>query len=247
MLTLLPAIDVRGGRSVRPRAGQLDLSSEGGDPWEVAQQFADEGARWIHLVDLDAAFGTGANVGQLHELTVAIQERGLGVERAGGIVNAEQLERALGSGADRIVLGSAALADSGFVREALDEAGERLLVGVDVRGETLAPRGTRLELGSVWAALDWLLEAGAAHCVFTEVTSDGMLNGPPLEALRRFLSRAGRPVTASGGVASLEDLADLRALEADGLDGVIVGKALYAGRMTVSQALVLLDGDAPAV
>lgn len=246
MLTLLPAIDVRGGLSVRPRAGQLDLSSEGIDPWEVGQQFADEGARWIHLVDLDAAFGTGSNAGQLHDLTAAMQERGLGVERAGGIVNAEELELALVSGAERIVLGSAAIADPGLVREALAEAGERLLVGVDVRGDAIAPRGTVLQLGSVWEALDWLIEAGAQQFVFTEASSDGMLSGPPLAALHRFLARAGRPVTASGGVASLEDLAALRTLEAEGLDGVIVGKALYAGRMTVSQVLALLEDEAPA-
>jgi phosphoribosyl isomerase A len=206
-----------------------------GDPLDAAADWARQGAEWLHLVDLDAAFGRGENTAVLRE--VIDQVRGVRVELSGGIRDDTSLERALSSGATRVNLGTAALEDPEWTRRAIAAHGDKIAVGLDVRGTTLAARGWTREGGDLWAVLDRLEDAGCARYVVTDVTKDGTLTGPNLDLLRAVLERTGKPVVASGGVATLDDLRALAGLVPLGLEGAIVGKALYAGAFTLVEAL----------
>lgn len=233
-LELLPAVDVRGGTAVRLVQGSLGDETQYGDPLEVAHEFESAGATWLHLVDLDAAFGTGSN----HELLArVIKELNIRVELSGGIRDDASLKRALATGCERINLGTAALENPRWTAEVISEFGERIAVGLDVRGRTLAARGWTKEGGDLFETLARLDSAGCARYVLTDVNKDGTLQGPNLELLRSVCAATDRPVVASGGVSSLDDLRALRELVDIGVEGAIVGKALYAGNFTIAQAL----------
>jgi len=234
-LILLPAVDVADGKAVRLTQGEAGTETNYGDPVDAALEWAKQGADWIHLVDLDAAFGRGSNAGIIRK--VIRQVRGVQVEVSGGIRDDRSLEAALESGASRINLGTAALENPEWAADVIGRYGDVIAVGLDVRGTTLAARGWTQEGGDLWTVLGRLEEAGCSRYVVTDVTKDGTLKGPNLELLREITSRTTKPVVASGGVSSLDDIIALRELVPLGVEGAIVGKALYAGAFTLAEAL----------
>jgi 1-(5-phosphoribosyl)-5-[(5-phosphoribosylamino)methylideneamino] imidazole-4-carboxamide isomerase/N-(5'phosphoribosyl)anthranilate isomerase len=234
-LILLPAVDVADGKAVRLTQGAAGTETDFGDPVEAAENWAKQGAEWIHLVDLDAAFGRGSNTGVLRKVIKHL--RGVNVELSGGIRDDASLEAALDSGAQRINLGTAALENPEWTASVIGRYGEAIAVGLDVRGTTLAARGWTQEGGDLWDVLERLEEAGCSRYVVTDVTKDGTLRGPNLELLREITSRTTKPVVASGGVSSLDDILALRSLVPNGVEGAIVGKALYTGAFTLAEAL----------
>jgi phosphoribosyl isomerase A len=234
-LVLLPAVDVADGKAVRLTQGEAGSETSYGDPVDAAAEWADAGADWIHLVDLDAAFGRGSNRSLLKK--VIRQVKGVNIELSGGIRDDESLEQALEIGATRVNLGTAALENPEWAAHVIGQYGEAIAVGLDVRGTTLAARGWTQDGGDLWQVLDRLEEAGCARYVVTDVTKDGTLKGPNLDLLRQVMDRTERPVVASGGIASLDDIAALRELVPLGLEGAIVGKALYSGAFTLPEAL----------
>ncbi|MDO5495776.1 MAG: bifunctional 1-(5-phosphoribosyl)-5-((5-phosphoribosylamino)methylideneamino)imidazole-4-carboxamide isomerase/phosphoribosylanthranilate isomerase PriA [bacterium] len=238
-LELLPAVDVADGQAVRLVQGAAGTETGYGDPLEAAQAWVDAGAEWIHLVDLDAAFGRGSNAELLAGI---VRELDVKVELSGGIRDDESLRRALESGATRVNLGTAALEDPEWTRRAIGEWGEKIAGGLDVRGTTLAARGWTREGGDLWDVLARLDEDGCARYVVTDVTKDGTLKGPNLDLLREVCARTDRPVVASGGVSTLEDIRAIASLTGIGVEGAIVGKALYAGQFTLEEALEVAGG-----
>ena len=235
-LVLLPAVDVAGGKAVRLTQGKAGTETSYGDPVDAANEWAKQGAEWIHLVDLDAAFGRGNNQAVIKKV-IKHTPRRVNIELSGGIRDDASLEAALSSGAKRINLGTAALENPEWAAHVIAEYGEAIAVGLDVRGTTLAARGWTKDGGDLWAVLDRLEEAGCCRYVVTDVTKDGTLKGPNLELLQEVMSRTVRPVIASGGIADLDDIAALRELVPHGLEGAIVGKALYAKAFTLAEAL----------
>lgn len=233
-LVLLPAVDVADGQAVRLVQGEAGSETSYGSPLQAALDWQAGGAEWIHLVDLDAAFGRGSNAELLAEVVGALDVR---VEMSGGIRDDASLERALASGAARVNLGTAALEDPEWTASAIARFGDAVAVGLDVRGTTLAARGWTREGGDLWEVLARLDDAGCARYVVTDVTKDGTLRGPNLDLLREVCARTDAPVVASGGISSLDDLAALRELVPLGVEAAIVGKALYAGAFTLPQAL----------
>ena len=233
-LLLLPAVDVKAGQAVRLVQGELSNQTNYGAPLEAALDFQKAGAEWIHLVDLDAAFGTGSN----HEiLAEVIGKLDIKVELSGGIRNEDSLVRALSTGCERINLGTAALEDPKWTASVIARFGEKIAIGLDVRGHTLAARGWTHEGGDLFETLQRLDRDGCARYVVTDVKKDGTLQGPNLTLLREVCAATSQPVIASGGVSSLEDLRALRQLTEIGVEGSIVGKALYAGAFTLEEAL----------
>lgn len=234
-LTLLPAVDVADGKAVRLTQGEAGSETSYGDPVEAAEAWADQGAEWVHLVDLDAAFGRGNNAPILRRVIKSL--RGVAIELSGGIRDDASLEAALESGAARINLGTAALENPEWAADVIARYGDAIAVGLDVRGTTLAARGWTKDGGDIWEVLARLEDAGCSRYVVTDVTKDGTLQGPNLELLREICSRTPKPVVASGGISSLDDIAALRELVPLGVEGAIVGKALYAGNFTLVEAL----------
>lgn len=241
-LELLPAVDVADGQAVRLVQGEAGSETSYGDPLEAALTWQAAGAEWIHLVDLDAAFGRGSN---RDLLAAVVGKLDVDVELSGGIRDDESLENALATGCRRVNLGTAALEDPAWTRAAIARHGDRIAVGLDVRGTTLAARGWTQEGGDLWETLDRLDADGCARYVVTDVTKDGTLRGPNVELLREVCRRTTRPVVASGGVSSLDDLDVLRSLVGVGVEGAIVGKALYAGNFTLTQALAVAGFPPP--
>ena len=237
ILELLPAVDVAEGKAVRLTQGALGTETDFGDPVDAAADWARQGAEWIHLVDLDAAFGRGENRALLRRVIVEVP--GVKIELSGGIRDDASLENALESGATRVNLGTAALENPDWAASAIERFGDQIAVGLDVRGETLAARGWTEEGGNLWDVLARLEDAGCSRYVVTDVTRDGMLNGPNLELLTAITEKTGKPVVASGGIASLDDLVALRSLVPIGVEGAIVGKALYAQKFTLEQAIAV--------
>jgi phosphoribosyl isomerase A len=233
-LTLLPAVDVAGGQAVRLVQGAAGTETDYGDPLDAALAWQRAGATWIHLVDLDAAFGRGSNAAQIAALIGALDVR---VELSGGIRDGAALTAALATGCARVVIGTAALENPDWVRAAIAEHGDRIAVGLDVRGTTLAARGWTQDGGELFDVLARLDADGCQRYVVTDVAKDGMMAGPNLDLLRRVCARTDRPVVASGGVSSLADLHAIASLAPAGVDSAIVGKALYAGAFTLEQAL----------
>ncbi|MFC5751142.1 bifunctional 1-(5-phosphoribosyl)-5-((5-phosphoribosylamino)methylideneamino)imidazole-4-carboxamide isomerase/phosphoribosylanthranilate isomerase PriA [Actinomadura rugatobispora] len=233
-LTLLPAVDVADGQAVRLVQGEAGTETSYGAPLEAALAWQRAGAEWIHLVDLDAAFGRGSNRELLAEVTGTLDVK---VELSGGIRDDASLEAALGTGCARVNIGTAALEDPAWCRKIIAEYGDRIAVGLDVRGTTLAARGWTREGGDLWEVLARLEDDGCPRYVVTDVTKDGTLRGPNTELLREVCSRTAKPVIASGGVSSLDDLRALAGLVGDGVEGAIVGKALYAQAFTLEEAL----------
>jgi len=242
-LTLLPAVDVAGGAAVRLVRGEAGTETTYGDPVEAALAWQRAGASWIHLVDLDAAFGRGSNADLLAEV---VRRLDVAVELSGGIRDDASLSAALATGAARVNLGTAALEDPQWCDRVVAEYGERVAVGLDVRGRTLAARGWTRDGGDLYEVLERLNKAGCARYVVTDIRRDGTMTGPNLDLLRDVCARTDAPVIASGGVSTLDDLRALATLEPEGVEGVITGKALYAGAFTVEEALaVLRQPDAP--
>jgi len=233
-LELLPAIDVKDGLAVRLVQGELSATSKYGDPLEVAAEFVAAGAEWIHLVDLDAAFGIGSNATLLERVIKSVE---LKVELSGGIRDDVSLRRALATGCTRVNLGTAALENPEWTAQVIAEFGDRIAVGLDVRGHTLAARGWTKEGGELFETIARLDRDGCARYIVTDVAKDGTLAGPNLELLREVCAVTSKPVVASGGVSTLEDLIAIRALTSIGVEGAIVGKALYAGAFNLSEAL----------
>lgn len=236
-LELLPAVDVADGQAVRLVQGEAGSETGYGDPLAAALDWYAGGAEWIHLVDLDAAFGRGSNGPLLAEVTSDLASKGVKVELSGGIRDDASLERALATGATRVNLGTAALEDPEWTAKVIASHGAAIAVGLDVRGTTLAARGWTQEGGDLWEVLARLDEAGCSRYVVTDVTKDGTLRGPNLDLLREVCARTSAPVVASGGISSLADLEALRALVPAGVEGAIVGKALYARAFTLPEAL----------
>jgi phosphoribosylanthranilate isomerase len=233
-LVLLPAVDVAGGQAVRLVQGAAGSETSYGDPVDAALAWQSAGADWVHLVDLDAAFGRGSNAGLLADVVGQLDVK---VEMSGGIRDDASLERALATGCARVNIGTAAMENPDWVREVIARYGDKIAVGLDVRGRTLAARGWTKEGGDLYEALDRLDAEGCARYVITDVLKDGMLKGPNLDLYRDVCSRTKAPVVASGGVSSLDDLRALAGLTGVGVEGAIVGKALYAGAFTLEEAL----------
>ncbi|MDQ1627586.1 MAG: phosphoribosyl isomerase [Actinomycetota bacterium] len=233
-LVLLPAVDVSDGQAVRLVRGELGSETSYGDPLAAAQAWQDAGARWIHLVDLDAAFGRGQNHALLADVVGRLDVQ---VELSGGIRDDAALEAALATGCARVNIGTAALEDPQWCAAAIARHGERIAVGLDVRGTTLAARGWTRDGGELYDVLGRLDKEGCARYVVTDVGRDGTMTGPNLDLLRNVCAATDAPVVASGGVSSLEDLRAIAGLVPDGVEGAIVGKALYAGAFTLEEAL----------
>ncbi|MEP7160065.1 MAG: bifunctional 1-(5-phosphoribosyl)-5-((5-phosphoribosylamino)methylideneamino)imidazole-4-carboxamide isomerase/phosphoribosylanthranilate isomerase PriA [Dermatophilaceae bacterium] len=233
-LELLPAVDIVDGQAVQLEQGIAGSGGQYGDPFEAAMRWQNAGARWLHLVDLDAAFGRGAN-GDL--ISSIVGRLDMQVELSGGIRDAESLERALMTGCRRVNIGTAALENPEWTARAVGEYGDRVAIGLDVRGSTLAARGWTRDGGDLWQTLARLDEEGCARYVVTDVKRDGMLAGPNLTLLRDVCAATSAPVVASGGVSTLDDLRSLRALVSEGVEGAIVGSALYRGAFTLTEAL----------
>jgi phosphoribosylanthranilate isomerase len=233
-LELLPAVDIADGRAVQLVQGVAGSGGEFGDPLDAALAWQEQGAEWLHLVDLDAAFGRGSN----RELVDAIVGKlDIKVELSGGIRDAESLTAALATGCRRVNLGTAALERPEWTAEAIADHGNRIAVGLDVRGTTLAARGWTRDGGDLWETLARLDGEGCARYVVTDVNKDGMLAGPNLVLLEQVCERTVRPVVASGGVSTLGDVRALRTLVDAGVEGAIVGSALYRGAFTLPEAL----------
>ena len=233
-LELLPAIDVKDGRAVRLYQGEFSKESSYGSPLEVAKQFEAAGAEWIHLVDLDAAFGVGSNFALLEEVIKSVNIK---VELSGGIRDDESLRRALGTGCTRINLGTAALENPSWTSRVISEFGDRIAVGLDVRGHTLAARGWTKEGGDLFETIARLDSDGCARYIVTDVAKDGTLTGPNLELLKEVCAATSKPIVASGGVSKLADLIALHQLVEIGIEGAIVGKAIYSGNLDLVTAL----------
>jgi len=233
-LELLPAVDVKDGRAVRLVQGELARESIYGEPLEVALEFQNAGAEWIHLVDLDAAFGRGNNANLLAQVVGALD---IDVELSGGIRDDESLARAIATGCKRINLGTAALENPEWTARVIAEHGDLIAVGLDVRGHTLAARGWTSEGGNLFDTIERLDRDGCARYVVTDVTKDGTLAGPNIDLLKSVCAATKKPVVASGGISSLNDIAQLAGLISLGVEGAIVGKALYAGAFTLEDAL----------
>ena len=241
-LILLPAVDVSNGLAVRLTRGRVDTDTEHGDPLDAARDFLDQGAEWLHLVDIDAAFGRGNNNDVLRRVVDELAGS-ISIQLSGGIWDEVSLNRALGAGVRRVNLGSAALAKPDWVASAIAEHGDRVVVGLDVRGSTLAPRGTTDVGADVFEVLDLLEAAGCSRYIVTDVDTDGAMSGPNLQLLGDVARRSNAPVIASGGIATLDDIAAIRGLVEIGVEGAILGKALYAGAFTLTDALAVANGN----
>ncbi len=233
-LILLPAVDVQGGQAVQLVQGVAGSEKVFGDPLQAAQRWQDAGARWLHLVDLDAAFGRGSNAEVLAGIVAAVD---MEVEMSGGIRDDASLERALATGCRRVNIGTAALENPQWCERIIAEHGDRIAIGLDVRGTRLAARGWTQEGGDLYETLDRLNAAGCVRYVVTDVASDGMLSGPNLELLADVCARTDAAVIASGGVSSIADLIALGELVPSGVEGAIIGTALYVGNFTLAEAL----------
>jgi len=239
LLVLLPAVDVQNGQAVQLVQGVAGSEKVFGDPLAAAQRWQDDGAEWIHLVDLDAAFGRGSNADTIAEIVEAMK---LDVELSGGIRDDASLERALETGCRRVNIGTAALENPDWCVDVISSYGDRIAIGLDVKGTRLAARGWTREGGDVYETLLRLSDAGCQRFVVTDVASDGMLTGPNLELLGAICARTDAKVVASGGISSLDDLRALAGLVPIGVEGAIIGTALYVGNFTLTDALALTRG-----
>jgi phosphoribosylanthranilate isomerase len=239
-LELLPAVDIAGGQAVQLVQGVAGSEKRFGDPVEAALRWQQAGAEWLHLVDLDAAFGRGDNRALQAEIVGRLDIR---VEMSGGIRDDESLEAAMATGCRRVNIGTAALERPEWCAAAIATYGDRVAIGLDVRGSTLAARGWTREGGDLYEVLARLDSEGCARYVVTDVNKDGMLQGPNLELLTSVCAVTDRPVVASGGITELADLEALMDLVAVGVEGAIIGTALYEGRFSLEDALRLTWPD----
>ncbi|GGS37938.1 bifunctional 1-(5-phosphoribosyl)-5-((5-phosphoribosylamino)methylideneamino)imidazole-4-carboxamide isomerase/phosphoribosylanthranilate isomerase PriA [Actinokineospora fastidiosa] len=235
---LLPAVDVVDGKAVRLTRGEAGTETEYGTPWDAAAAWQADGARWLHLVDLDAAFGRGHNRELIAEVVGRLD---IDVELSGGLRDDDTLAAALATGCARVNLGTAAIENPDWCAAAIDRYGDRIAVGLDVRigdaGIRVAGRGWTTDGGDLWEILARLDAQGCSRYVVTDVSRDGTLTGPNTDLLRQVCARTDAPVIASGGVSSIDDLRELAKLSGDGVEGAIIGKALYNGNFTLPDAL----------
>jgi phosphoribosyl isomerase A len=236
-LVLLPAVDVVGGQAVQLVQGRAGSGGQYGSPFDAALAWQRAGAQWVHLVDLDAAFGRGDNRTLLAEIINRLTDLGVNVELSGGLRDDDALNWAMGTGCARVNIGTAALEDPAWCAKAIAEYGDRVAIGLDVRGRTLAARGWTQDGGDLFETLARLDAEGCARYVVTDVNKDGMLQGPNLDLLRSVCAATDRPIIASGGVSTLDDLRAIAGLVPLGVEGAIVGTALYAGAFTLEEAL----------
>lgn len=239
MLTLLPAVDVRDGKAVRLRQGESGSETDYGSPLEAARTWLGSGAEWIHLVDLDAAFGTGNNRDQLREIVAELGDQ-VNIEMSGGVRDDDSLAAALDAGAARVNIGTAALENPEWTASVIRRYGDRIAIGLDVRGHTLAARGWTREGGDLFETMKALDEVGCSRYVVTDVARDGMMQGPNIELLRQVAERSDAKITASGGISKLDDLRAIEELSPLGVDSAILGKSLYAKAFTLEEALALV-------
>ena len=230
-LELLPAVDVQAGRAVQLIGDALGSSRDFGDPVAAALSWQATGARWIHLVDLDAAFERGDNGEVVREIVGRLE---IPVQLSGGIVAEDRLAAAMAAGCRRAVLGAGALGDRRWCSDAIDRYGDRVAVGLDVRHRTVSPRGSGGDVGPLDEAIEWLERAGCHRYVVTDVERDGALTGPNLDLLSDVAGLTTAPLVACGGITTLDDLSALRRV---GVEGAIIGTALYEGRLTLEDAL----------
>ena len=235
---LLPAVDIKQGRAVRLRQGEISDKTVYGSPVECALDFQKAGADWLHLVDLDAAFGVGNNAEIVLEV---INSLNIKVELSGGIRTDESLSKALAANCERVILGTAALEDPGWASKVIKQYGQKIAVSLDVRGETLAARGWVREGGNLYEAITRLADDGCALFIVTDISKDGTLAGPNFELLERVCNFSKVPVIASGGISSLADLEKLVGMQDIGIQGAIVGKALYEGAFTLADAINVVN------
>jgi phosphoribosyl isomerase A len=239
-LELLPAVDIAGGQAVQLVQGVAGSEKRFGDPIEAALRWQSAGAEWLHLVDLDAAFGRGDNRALQAEIVGRLDIR---VEMSGGIRDDDSLDAAMATGCRRVNIGTAALERPDWCAAAIATYGDRVAIGLDVRGTRLAARGWTREGGDLYEVLGRLESEGCARYVVTDVDKDGMLQGPNLDLLRAVCAVTDRPVVASGGITELADLEALADLVSVGVEGAIIGTALYEGRFTLEDALRLTWPD----
>ena len=234
-LELLPAVDVADGQAVRLVQGEAGSETGYGDPLQAARLWVDQGAEWIHLVDLDRAFGRGENLQVIKSVIQGCPD--VKIELSGGIRDDRSLQQAVDMGAQRVNIGTAALENPEWTKRIISEFGDLVAIGLDVRGETLAARGWTEDGGNLFETLQFLEDAGCARYVVTDVNKDGTLKGPNLDLLKSVMAKTNKPVVASGGISSLEDISSLKELVDLGLEGAILGKALYAEKFTLVEAL----------
>lgn len=240
LLELLPAVDVADGQAVRLVQGKAGSETVYGQPLEAARSWVHQGAEWIHLVDLDAAFGRGNNAELIGKVVRALRDH-VRIELSGGIRDDDSLSAALATGCTRVNLGTAALENPQWTERVIGEYGERIAVGLDVKGHTLTARGWTTEGGDLWETLGRLDAAGCARYVVTDVTKDGTMKGPNFHLLRDVCKVTRAPVVASGGISHLEDLHKLADMTPDGIEGAIIGRALYDGAFTLAEAIAAIE------
>ena len=239
-LEIFPAIDVKDGVAIRLTKGELNNQSKYGDPLEVANEFVKSGVNWIHLVDLDAAFGIGDNSGILASI---IKNINIKIQLSGGIKDEQSLNKALATGCSRINIATSALEQLEWVESVIHKHGDKICVSLDVNGKVLSPRGSNKSGGDLFQVITRLDKVRCARYVLTDVNRDGALNGPNLELLKEVTSFTKTPIMASGGVSSLSDVKSLMQLTNQGVEAVIIGKALYTGAFTLTQALATVKGE----
>ena len=239
-LEIFPAIDVKDGVAIRLTKSELNNQSKYGDPLEVANEFVKSGVNWIHLVDLDAAFGIGDNSEILASI---IKNINIKIQLSGGIKDEQSLNKALATGCSRINIATSALEQLEWVESVIQKHGDKICVSLDVNGKVLSPRGSNKSGGDLFQVITRLDKARCARYVLTDVNRDGALNGPNLELLKEVTSFTKTPIMASGGVSSLSDVKSLMQLTNQGVEAVIIGKALYTGAFTLTQALATVKGE----
>ncbi len=239
-LVLLPAVDIADGQAVRLVQGKAGSETHYGSPVDAARSWVAQGAEWIHLVDLDAAFGRGSNAALIAQVVRDVRSS-VKVELSGGIRDDESLKHALATGCERVNLGTAALEDPDWTEKVIGEHGDRIAVGLDVRGTTLSARGWTQDGGDLWETLGRLDAAGCARYVVTDVAKDGTMHGPNFHLLKQVCESTSRPVIASGGIAKLEDLHKLADMVPHGIEGAIIGRALYDGAFSLAEAIAAIE------
>ena len=238
ILNVIPAIDIKGARAVRLKQGKKDHVTDYGDPVERAYEFQRAGAEWLHVVDLDAAFGEGSNWKIVESIVKQIDIK---VEVSGGIRDDRSLDRALSSGSHRVTIGTAAMENPAWISEKFEDLAEKIIVALDIRDGRVATRGWTEETVPYREAIKRLDGVGCLRYMVTDISKDGTLTGPNLSLLEDVASNTESSVIASGGVALLEDIASLRHLVALGIEGAVIGKALYEGVFTVAEAIEVAE------
>ncbi|MEY3447989.1 MAG: hypothetical protein RLZZ14_513 [Actinomycetota bacterium] len=238
ILNVIPAIDIKGARAVRLKQGMKNHVTDYGDPVERAYEFQRAGAEWLHVVDLDAAFGEGSNWKIVESIVKQIDIK---VEVSGGIRDDRSLDRALSSGSHRVTIGTAAMENPAWIAEKFEDLAEKIIVALDIRDGRVATRGWTEETVPYREAIKRLDGAGCLRYMVTDISKDGTLTGPNLSLLEDVASNTESFVIASGGVALLEDIASLRHLVTLGIEGAVIGKALYEGVFTLAEAIEVAE------